>query len=134
MIDDRRHLTREEAIRDLRGVLERLQDDERSVCRVAAERKLFCRGFAQWKFGELRARYPQIVRSRPRITRKELEDLADRWQLARQRVTGLPVACDVQREERVHAQCRGWDEFDDAELEAFHAELCGERVVIERPA
>ena len=129
-----RQLTRDEAIGDLRKALERLQDDEHSICRIAAERKIFCRGFAQWTSGELRARYPQIVRSRPRITRKELEDLANRWQLARQWVTGEPTACDVQQHERCHAQCRGWDDFGDEELESFHVELCGEEVVIERSA
>ena len=127
-----RHVTRDEAIGDLRRALERLQDDEHSICQVAAQRKLFCRGFAQWTSGELRARYPQIVRSRPRITRQDLEDLANRWQLARQWVTGEPTACDVQQHERCHAQCRGWDEFSDEQIAAFHAELCGEEVEIER--
>ena len=133
MTSAQRHLTRDEAIGDLRRAVERLQDDEHSICRIAAERKMFCHGFAQWTSGELRARYPQIVRSRPRITRKELEDLANRWQLARQRVTGEPTACDVQQHERNYAQCRGWDDFSDAELAAYHLELCGEEVAVERP-
>lgn len=131
----RRHVTRDEAIGDLRKALERLQDDQHSICQVAAERNLFCHGFAQWTSGELRARYPQIVRSRPRMTRQHLEELANRWQLARQWATDQPTACDVQQHERCHAQCRGWDEFSDAELEAFHVELCDEAIAIDaRPA
>jgi hypothetical protein len=125
-----RRCTREEAIADLRSAVEALQDEEHSICRIATEKGLFCHGFAQWSFGELRQRYPQIVRSRPRITRKELEALADRWQLARQFATGEPTACDVQCKEEHFQQCRGWNEFSDAELAAYHEELTGERVRI----
>ena len=99
-------------------------------CWVAAERNLFCRGFARWSFGDLRRRYPQIVRGRPRISRACLEEMADRWQLVRQQLTGQPTACDVQMHERSHQQCRGWDGFSDATLERFHAELCGETIAI----
>lgn len=127
----KRTCTRPEVISDLRQAIEGLQDDEHSICRIAAERNLFCHGFAQWSFGELRRRYPQIVRGRPRIDRSRLEELADRWQLMRQQMTGKPTACDVQMHERSsHQQCRGWDEFSDTDLEAFHAELCGEAVAI----
>jgi hypothetical protein len=125
-----RTCTRDEAIQDLRKSLESLQDDQHSICQVAAQRGLFCRGFAQWTFTELRERYPQILRSRPRLTRHSLEDLANRWQLARQWATGEPTACDVQQHERTFQQCRGWDEWSDADLETFHAELCHEPVAI----
>ena len=125
-----RHCTREEAIGDLRKALEGLQDDQHSICQVAARRNLFCHGFAQWTFGELRKRYPQITRSRPRLTRAEMEELANRWQLARQFATGERTACDVQMHEHQFQQCRGWDEWSDADIEVFHEELCGEPVVI----
>lgn len=125
-----RRCTREEAIGDLRRAIESLQDDQHSICQIAAERNLFCRGFAQWTFTELRNRYPQIVRSRPHITPQRLEELANRWQLARQFATGEPTACDVQMKERCFPQCRGWDEWDDHDLEAFHEELCHEPIEI----
>jgi hypothetical protein len=128
-----RRCSRDEAIADLRRALEALQDDEHSICEVAAREGLFCHGFAQWSFSELRRRYPQITRSRPGLTRRGLEDLANRWQLARQRATGEPTACDVQCKGEHYAQCRGWDEFGNAELEAFHLELCGESVRIVEP-
>jgi hypothetical protein len=128
-----RRVTRDEAIGDLRKAIESLQDDQHSICQIAAERSLFCHGFAQWSFGELRARYPQILRSRPVLTRPRLEELANRWQLARQWATDKPTACDVQQSERCFQQCRGWSEFSDADLEAFHVELCAEPVAIDPP-
>ncbi|HEX6883490.1 MAG TPA: hypothetical protein VF530_08925 [Planctomycetota bacterium] len=125
-----RSCTRAEAVTDLRRVLEGLQDDEHSMCEVAARKGLFCHGFAQWSSTELRRRYPQITRSRPHLTRQVLEDLANRWQLARQQATGERTACDVQAQGERYPQCRGWDEFENHELEAFHAELCGEPIRI----
>ena len=59
-----------------------MTDDEHSMCLVAAEQDLFCRGFAQYAFPELEDRYWWIVKTRPELARKELEDLANRWQLA----------------------------------------------------
>lgn len=125
-----RTCTRDEAIGDLRKTFESLQDDQHSICQVAAQRNLFCRGFAQWTLTELRQRYPQITRSRPRLTRQQLEDLANRWQLARQWATGEPTACDVQSKELRSQQCLGWDEWSDEDLEAFHATLCSEPIEI----
>lgn len=125
-----KELTREAAIGDLRDVLVAAAG-EHSICRVAKEKGLFCGGFAQWKLLELEERYPQIVRSRGgRLTRAQLEDLADRWQLARQFVHDESLSCDVQLHERRRRTCKGWDEFDDRELEEFHLELCGEEIRI----
>ena len=125
-----REYTRNDVINALRARFLRACDDEHSMCRVAAEQDLFCRGFAQWKLFELKARYPQITRSRPHPTRAEMEDLANRWQLARQLVTGKPISCDVQIAEGKRQTCEGWDEFSDEELARFHAEICGEEVRI----
>ena len=126
-----KELTREQAIDDLRkALLAACGDDDHSICRVAQEKNLFCRGFAQWKLHELKERYPQITRSRKRLTRAEMEDLADRWQVARQFATDEGLACDVQLHEGERRTCHGWDEFDDATLEKFHQELCGEPVHI----
>lgn len=125
-----RTLSRDEAIGDLRKAIEGLQDDEHSICQIAAQRSLYCGGFAQWSFTDLRRRYPQILRSRPQLTRQRLEELANRWQLARQTATGEPTACDVQQKERCFPQCRGWDDFSNSALETFHQELCGESVAI----
>jgi hypothetical protein len=128
-----KELTRTEAIDALRAALLEVAGDEHSICKVARDKNLFCRGFAQWKLHELKAQYPQITRSRPRLTRAAMEDLADRWQMARQFVTGEHLACDVQLHEGAHQTCRGWDEFDDAQLEQFHKDLCGEKLRITAP-
>jgi len=122
--------TREEVIDRLRRAMEAWENDEHSLCQVAAEKGLFCHGFAQWKFAELKERYPQVTRSRPALTREELEELANRWQLARKQVTHERTACDVQRHEKLFPQCRGWDQFDDRQLERFHLEICEEPVEI----
>jgi hypothetical protein len=123
-------LTRLEAIEDLRQALLAMTDDEHSVCQVAKARGLFCHGFAKWKFSELKRNYPQITRSRPRLTPAELEDLANRWQLARQFVAGEDLACDVQMHEGERRTCRGWDEFTDRELEHFHLEILEQEIRI----
>lgn len=123
-----KNLTRKQAIADLRDALVETTGDEHSVCHVAQEKGLFCGGFAQWKLHELKARYPQITRSRRRVTREQMEDLADRWQMARQFATDEPLACDVQMHEGEQRTCKGWDEFDNEQLAGFYLELCEEEV------
>jgi hypothetical protein len=91
---------------------------------------MFCHGFAQWTFTELRQRHPTIVRSRRHITPAELRELANRWQLARQTTRGTELACDTQMSEGALRICHGWDEFDSAELARFLHELGGEEVEV----
>jgi hypothetical protein len=55
------------------------------------------------------------------MSRQTLEELINRWQLARQDVNGLPMACDVQQRE--HDACNGWDDFSNDELAKFYAEV-----------
>ena len=57
-----RSITRSQAIEDLREVLLRMVDEQNSLCRVAAWRKLFCHGFSQWREAELEQRFPGHVR------------------------------------------------------------------------
>ncbi len=112
----------------LRGaMLERIGEDQ-SACRWAAEKGIFCRGFAQFDDQELRSKYSWIMRRRPKLTRPELEEIADHWQLARQEVGGQPIACDVQQRE--HDMCRGWDDFTNEQLARFLFEITGTSVVV----
>lgn len=122
--------TRQEAIDDLRAALLELTGEEHSICQVAKEKGLFCHGFAQWKLHELKAQYPQITRSRPRLSRDQMEELADRWQLARQFARRESLACDVQVAEGKFQTCKGWDEFENDEIARFHLEICGDEVEI----
>ena len=126
----KRTITRDQAITELRAVLKKMAGDEHSICFVAAQKGVFCRGFAQWKFHELKEQYPQIVRTRGRLSRAQLERLADSWQLARQFVHGTDVACDTQLDEEEFQTCKGWEEFSDGEIAGFYSELCGEDVEI----
>ena len=129
-------VTRSEALELLRTKLARSVDEEHSLCQVAARTGALCRGFKQWTFGELKQRFDWIARKHPRITRKELEVLANRWMLARQFVHDRPLACDAQQLERQHRICEGWGEFDESDLARHCTELLGEEhlVVPDPPA
>jgi hypothetical protein len=121
-------IERSEAINLLRTELLKHTDSETSLCKFAAERGVFCKGFARYGDGELRRKYNWITNRRPDMTRAELEEIANRWQLARQGVDDLPIACDVQRRE--HDMCNGWDDFTNEALSQFYSELTGKKVVI----
>jgi len=121
-------LSRAELINLLRQELVRRADGEMSACKVAADEGIFCRGFARYTDLELRRRYDWIMRRYPKMTRKELEEIADRWQMARQEVEESPIACDVQQ--KVHDTCRGWDDFSSEELSRFYYEMTGKEIVV----
>jgi hypothetical protein len=119
---------RSEAINFLRAELLKHLDANTSACKFAAANGIFCRGFARFGDAELRRRFSWITRRRPDMSRQELEEIADRWQLARQDVDQLPIACDVQQQE--HDMCRGWDDFSDEELSGFYFEFTGQKIVV----
>jgi hypothetical protein len=122
-------ISRPQIIDLLRSELLKRAGEDVSACRVAAEQGIFCHGFARYSDEELRRRYEWIVRRRPTLTRDELEEIADRWQMARQEVTHTPIACDVQQ--RVHDTCRGWDDFSNDDLSRFYFEMTGKDIVIQ---
>ncbi len=121
-------VSRMEIINLLRQELIKRADGDKSACKVAAEQGIFCLGFARYTDAELRRRYDWIVRRQPKMSRQELEEIADRWQLARQEVEQIPIACDVQQ--KVHDTCRGWDDFSDEELSRFYFEMTGQDAVV----
>jgi hypothetical protein len=122
-------MDRNEAIKMLRTeLLLRIGNEDVSACTIATRQGIFCRGFARFSDAELRDRYQWIVRRRPNMSRKELEEIADRWQLARQDVRDKRIACDVQQE--VSDMCRGWDSFSNDELARFYFEMTGQGIVI----
>jgi hypothetical protein len=122
-------MSRAAAIALLRAELVRIAGPDTSVCKAAAERGIFCRGFRRDDEMALRIRYKWIDERRPGISRDDLEDLGDRWQLARQELHQLPTACDVQAEE--HDTCGGWDDFSAEELARFLFEVTKKRVVVQ---
>ena len=118
-------LTRSEAIALLRRSCLAMVDEEHSLCQVAARLHILCGGFSQWTSAELRQRYDWIARKHPKTTRRELESLANRWQLARQFALDEELSCDVQQRERIHPICLGWQGHSDEDLARFCTELKG---------
>jgi len=127
-------IDRDEAIRILRTECLALVDDEHSICDVAARRGIMCHGFKQWSFTELKRKYDWMLQRRPNVTPEQLQDLANRWQLARQFVNEEGLACDNLQHGDIHAQCRGWDDFDEEQLAKFVEELTGEAVRVQAAA
>lgn len=102
---------------------------EMSICKLAAQTGIFCKGFRRYSDAELKERYGWIAKRNPDASRQELESIADRWQLARQDVVGAQSSCDVQQLE--HDTCGGWDDFADDDLARFLRELTGRHVVVD---
>jgi hypothetical protein len=121
-------ISRPTLIRVLRDELSRRANGEMSICRLAAETGIFCKGFRRFTDDELRERFGWIVKKNPDAPREEIEEIADRWQLARQEVRGAAASCDVQQLE--HDSCGGWDDFSDADLARFLRELTGRSVEV----
>ena len=114
--------TREETIRTLRSRLTRLAGPDESLCRVAAERGIFCRGFRRWQVAEFHRRWRPAIGVSTHLSRAQMERYADLGQLTEQLCRGVPLACDANRGDD-EAPCRGWDEFSDVELARFCREL-----------
>jgi hypothetical protein len=116
-------VNRADAIAAIRAKLLELTDADHSMCQVAAERGILCRGFARFSDVELRDHYAWLLRRNPSMPREELEDLANRWQLAREIVDKVPISCDAQAQE--HDICHGWDDFDNATLSRYYRQMTG---------
>ncbi len=95
---------------------------------VAGKHGLLCRGFAQWDDAEFRTRFDEVARRRPLAGRGQLEQLANTWQLARQIVEQVPLACDLSPAE--HRVCMGWDGFTDDDLARYFQEILGEPIAV----
>lgn len=116
-------ISRDKAIAELRQQFIAMTDDDHSMCRVAAERGIFCNGFARYSDAELREHYWWIVRKKPDISRDDLESVANLWQLAQQEVQKMPCACDVQT--KLHDTCRGWHDFTNEQLATYYEQIVG---------
>lgn len=122
------YIARPALIVALREELSRRARGEMSICRLAAETGIFCKGFRRYTDDQLRERYGWISKKNPDAPRAELEAIADRWQLARQDVVGGLTSCDVQQLE--HDACGGWDDFSNDDLARFLLELTGRKVEV----
>jgi len=124
-------ISRAKAIAVLRNIFMKeleSRDGETSMCKLAAERGIFCHGFDRYGDGELRRAYDWIVKKDATATREDLEEIANRWQIARQEVREMPLACDVQQRE--HDTCRGWDDFTNEQLAGYVEEVTGKKFLV----
>lgn len=113
--------SREDAIRWLRPRLRELCGANRSLCRVAAERRIFCHGFRRWHDREFHRRFASSLGVSTHLTRRQMETLADLWQLTEQLRLHVAVPCDAANLEP--GACRGWNELTDDELREACLEL-----------
>jgi hypothetical protein len=121
--------SRSEAIGRLRAMLLALTDEEHSICQVAAEGGIFCRGFARWSPADFDRRWKRAIGRSTHLSRAQMEEFANLWQLAEQIRQRVTLACDAKATgERA---CRGWDEFSNEEISRFCADVLGETVVVE---
>ncbi len=111
--------SRQEAISELRRSLLKLADEEHSMCQVAAERGIFCQGFRRWHDAEFDRRWKGLLGRSTHLSRAQIEQLANVWQLAEQVRHRVTLACDAQTLE--HGACRGWDEFGNDAIAGFCA-------------
>lgn len=118
--------TRGEAIARLREALIKLTDDERSMCQVAAERGIFCHGFRRWNALEFDRHWRNSIGRSTHLSRAQMEEFANLWQLTDQIRTGVAFACDLQAVER--GACRGWAEFSNADLSRFCCDILGQDI------
>jgi len=112
----------------LRDELSRRAGGAMSICKLAAQTGIFCKGFRGYTDAELKERYGWISKKNPVAPREELEEIADRWQMARQDALGATTSCDVQQLE--HDACGGWDDFTNEDLSCFLRELTGRSVAV----
>lgn len=117
---------RAETIEHLRRTLTPLAGADVSLCRIAAERKIFCRGFRRWSTPAFDRRWHNAIGRSSHSTRDRMEKFADLWQLTEQVRCGVPLACDAAGP---GSPCRGWDEFSDEQLAQFCWELTEVRPV-----
>lgn len=112
---------REQTIDALRGRLTRIAGSDASLCRVAAERGIFCRGFRRWHISEFDRRWRGAIGRSTHLSRAQMERFADLWQLTEQICRGASLACDAASADG--SPCGGWEEFSDEELARFCREL-----------
>jgi hypothetical protein len=99
------------------------------MCEVAARLGIFCRGFRRWPDKAFLRVWTRAMGPTTHLNRAQMERLADVWQLTEQLRLRIPIACDALN---AWGPCRGWNEFTNAELERFCADVLSQNVAIER--
>ena len=126
--------SRGEAISRLRERLIPMTDEEHSLCQVASEQGIFCQGFRRWNAWEFDRRWRDHIGRSTHLSRAQMEQYANLWQLAEQVRHRVPLACDGQRTS-AQGPCRGWNEFSNDQIARFCADLLLEDVeVVDSPS
>lgn len=119
---------REEAVSRLRASLLSMTDDQHSLCQIAAERGIFCRGFRRWSESEFDRRWRKYIGRSTHLSRPQMEAYANVWELAEQIRRRVSLSCDAQTNSG--GPCRGWNEFSNADLARFCNDVLGENVEV----
>jgi hypothetical protein len=119
---------RGEAIARLRQALLALSDGEHSICQVAAERGIFCHGFRRWNASDFDRRWRFAIGRSTHLSRAQMEEFANVWQLSEQLRQHVALACDAGA--NGPGGCRGWKEFSNADLSRFCADVLGLNVQV----
>jgi hypothetical protein len=106
-----------------------MTDEEHSMCQVAADRGIFCRGFRRWNEAEFDRRWQKYIGRSTHLSRAQVEEYANLWQLAEQIRRRVSLACDVHTM-GPQGPCRGWNEFSNADLARFCNDVLGENVEV----
>src|SRR4030095_6989060 len=106
--------SRDETIAKLREGLLKLSDGESSICTVAAELRVFCRGFRRWTDDAFSRGWARALGRSTHLSRPQMERLADIWLLSEQLRLRVPFACDLAA--AGGGVCRGGDGVLDEEL------------------
>lgn len=119
---------RDDAISRLRASLVAMTDADHSLCQVAAERRIFCRGFRRWGEAEFDRRWRKFIGRSTHLSRAQMEEYANLWELGEQIRRRVSLACDAQSAQK--GPCRGWNEFSNAELARFCSDVLGANVEV----
>ncbi|MDQ5856726.1 MAG: hypothetical protein M3542_00420 [Acidobacteriota bacterium] len=119
---------RNEAISRLRTSLLGLTDEDHSLCQVAAARGIFCRGFRRWNESEFDRCWRKHIGRSTHLSRAQMEEYANVWELAEQIRRRVSLACDAQS--AAGGPCRGWNEFSNADLARFCNDVLGENAEV----
>ena len=120
--------SRTDALGRLREALLALTDEENSMCRIAAQRGIFCRGFARWDAREFDRRWRSAIGRSTHLSRAQMEEFANLWQLTGQVRQGVSLSCDARWSGC--GPCRGWGELSNAEISRSCADLLGKSIAI----
>jgi hypothetical protein len=119
---------RSEAITRLREKLAGSLDGDRSMCAIAAENGIFCRGFDRWNDHEFDRRWRDHIGRSSHLTRRQMERYADLFAEAERVRCGASIACDAFAARP--GPCRGWNEFSNSELAQFCSDLLGDDLIV----